>query len=116
MTMSKEDREARFARFIDENMEHNHIEADVVKRIIAAFADAGNPIVGVDDREEVTPVNGEREILEQVFNLDECWLFPEGGGWVRIVLGNEWDCVVDYTTSLDDTLATVNEYIDRHQR
>lgn len=103
-----------FRVFIDQNMAHNYIEAKIVKKVIKALADAGNPIVQVDDREEVTDVATKREILEQVFNLDECFLITQSGGWVRIVLGNEWDALVDYTTSLEDTLKPVNAWIDKH--
>lgn len=116
MTTTEEDRKARFAKFIDDNMEHLFVESTIVKRLIKAFADAGNPFVKVDDGEEITEVNGEREILEQVFNLDECWLLTASGSWVRVVLGNEWDCLVDYTLDVEEIITPVNEWIERHQR
>ncbi len=111
---TEEGRKEWFRVFIDQNMAHNYIEAKIVKKVIKAFADAGNPIVKVDDTEEVVPVSTKREILEQVFNLDECFLLPKNGGYIRIVLGNEWDALVDYTLNIEDTLKPVNDWISKH--
>lgn len=116
MALTKAEAIARFKAFIDENMDHNFIEATIVRKIIKAAASAGTPFVQVFDTEEWVDVDGEREILEQVFNLDECWLYTADRDWVRIVLGNEWDCIVDYNVSFEETLAPVNTWIERHMR
>lgn len=116
MTMTEEEAKERFRKFIDEAMDHLFIEATIVKKLIRAFDEAGTPFVKVDDTEERVDVNGERAILEQVFNLDECWLITASGSWVRVVLGNEWDCLVDYTTDIEETIAPVNAWIERHMR
>lgn len=103
-----------FAEFIDSNMAHNYIEAKILNRLIKAFKAAGDPIVNVWDGEEENPVSTSREIQEQVFNLDECHLYTQSGGWVFFVNGNEWDALSDYTTDLEPILAPVNEWIDKH--
>jgi len=104
-----------FEEFIKANMKHNPVEAKIVRKIIRAFKAAGNPIVEVFDGEEHNKVDGsEWSIFEWVFNLDEAYLIPQSGGWVRIVLGNEWDALVDYTLSHEDTLKPVNDWIEKH--
>ncbi len=114
---TEEGRRAWFAAFIDRNMAHNYIEAKILKRIVKAFKEAGNPIVKIDDREEVTEVTDLRSIQEVVFNLDECWLIPQNGGWIRFILGNEWDAVSDYTLNygLEETMSPVEAWIEKHQ-
>ncbi|UDL15842.1 hypothetical protein QEH42_gp116 [Microbacterium phage Pumpernickel] len=111
---TEEGRKAWFQAFIDQNMAHNYVEAKVVKKIVKAFIKAGNPIAKIDDGEDVTDVRTLRDVQEVVFNLDECFLLPKNGGWIRIVLGNDWDCLVDYTVSLEDTLKPINDWINKH--
>lgn len=43
---------------------------------------------------------------------------PEGGytHWVRLVLGNGTDVIVDYTTNLEDTLKPINEFAKLFQQ
>lgn len=104
----------RLDAFIKECMEHNHIEAKIVRKIIRALKAAGNPVVSVFDFEEDVPVRTEREIFREVFNLDESYLRTKSGAYIWIVLGNEWDCIIDYNVSLEDTLKPINEWIEKH--
>jgi hypothetical protein len=103
-----------FDLFIKESIAANPVEAKIVRKIVKALKNNGTPVVEIDDGEELVPVNGIKEVLDVVFNLDECYLYTEGGSWVRIVLGNEWDCLVDYTLDIEDALRPVNEYIEAH--
>jgi hypothetical protein len=92
------------------------IEARILRKIIKTMRDAGNPIVKVDDREEVINVATTDEIIEAAFAVEEVFLIMKHGGWVRFILGNEWDCLVDYTLSIEDALKPVNDYIERYMR
>lgn len=104
--------QARFQRFIDDAIAANPIEADLLKRIIASLESAGDPIVKIDDREEVSEVSTPREIFEAAFNLDELFLITKSGSWVRLTMGEEWDMICDYTTDLEDALKPVNEFVE----
>lgn len=107
---------ARFKKFIDDAIDAHFVEATIVKRLIKTLKAAGNPIVKVDDREEATDVKSKRDILEQVFNLDECFLITKSGGYIFFVMGNEWDCIADYNVGLEADIQPVLTFIDRHMR
>lgn len=100
-----------FQAFINREIAARPIEADIVRRVIAALAEAGTPVVNVWDGVESTPVVTERDIMEQVFNLDEAYLYTTSGAWVRLVMGNEWDLIADYLISLEEALDPVQKYI-----
>lgn len=104
----------RLGEYIARAKEQSPIEAKIVHKIWAALRDAGNPIVSVYDGEETTKATTRTEVDRLVFNLDECYLNTKSGGWVRIVMGNEWDCLIDYTVSLEAALQGVNDYIDKY--
>lgn len=87
------------------------IEARIVRKVIKALKDAGNPVVQVYDTEEYVDVKTKDEILNEVFNLDEAYLITESGGWVRLTMGQDWDTVCDYTMSLDEVLEPVMQYV-----
>jgi ABC-type sugar transport system substrate-binding protein len=86
-------------------------EATTVRKVVKALKDAGTPVVAVWDGEELVPVKNRDEVLEAVFAVDQAWLRTESGAEVFIVLGNEWDALTDYSVSLEDALAPVNEYL-----
>jgi len=86
-------------------------EATTVRKVWKALKDAGNPVVRVWDGEESIPVTTRDECLEAVFGVDQAWLYTATDQMVFIVLGNEWDALSDYSVSLEDTLAPVNEYL-----
>ena len=111
---TEEGRKEWFKVFIDENMAHNYIESKVLRKIVKTFKDAGNPIVAINDTEEVVEVTTLRSIQEVVFNLDECYLITQSRDWIRFILGNEWDVICDYTLGIEDTLKPVNEWIEKH--
>ena len=98
--------------FIDKAIEQNPIEAKIVRKIVRALKASGNPIVSVWDGEQDNPVKTERDILEQVFNLDMAHLYTESGAWVLVVMGNEWDVISDYNLSLEAALKPVSDYIE----
>jgi hypothetical protein len=100
--------------YTDEVKRQNPIETKVVHKIYKALRDAGDPITHVYDGDEDTDVTTMASMDLIVFNLDECFLNTRSGGWVRIVMGNDWDCLVDYTLNLEDALQPVNDYIDKH--
>ena len=107
----------KFKEFIDANMRHNHVESQILKRIVKALKDAGNPIIEVwSDRSgnDKAAVDTLRSIQEQVFNLDEAYLVTKDGGWVFFVNGNEWDAITDYSLSLEDALQPVNDWVEVH--
>jgi hypothetical protein len=85
-------------------------EATITRKVIKALKDAGQPVTIVFDGGERTPVDGKNAILNEVFNLDESYLITEDGSWVRLVMGNGYDIVCDYTTNLEDILQPVSDW------
>jgi hypothetical protein len=104
----------QFQKFIDDAMKALPAETRMVNKVYESLKKAGKPIVKVWDTEEWTQVSTLRELQEIVFNLDECFLYTADNSWVRIVLGNEWDCVVDYTVDLEEALEPVNSLYDKN--
>jgi len=92
-------------------VQHLPAEATTVRKVVKALKDAGTPVVNVWDGEELIPVSGQNEVLEAVFAVDCAWLRTASGAEVFIVLGNGWDALSDYSVSLEDALAPVNEYL-----
>jgi hypothetical protein len=105
-----------FQAFINKAIADNPIEAKLVRKVVRALAKAGHPVSSVWDGVETTSVRTERDIMEQVFNLDEAFLQTEDDNWVRLTMGNEWDVITDYTTDLEAALQPVSDYIDKHQQ
>jgi hypothetical protein len=99
-----------FDQFIAKNVKHNPIEASILNRLRKDLEAAGDPIVMVFDGEEETPVKTYKDIKSQVFNLDECFLNTAKGHWVRFVLGNEQDCLVDHHVTLSPVLDPIYEW------
>jgi hypothetical protein len=89
-------------------------EYRILSKLWKAFNDAGNPIRFVDDGDEMNPVDNKEEFWYQVLNLDDFFLCTATGQWVRIVMGNEWDALIDYVVSLEGILSPVNDWIDKH--
>ena len=88
-------------------------EAAVVKAIIDTLHRAGNPVTQVDYFEDRIDTPTRDDVLNIVFDLDESFLITDDGSWVRITLGNEWDCLTDYTVNLEEILQPVSDLIDR---
>lgn len=97
------------------SMAKRPIEADIVKRVIKALADNGTPVTTIDygDGEAVAVIE-EDDILNEVFNLDEAYLVTDSGAWVRLVMGEGWDALCDYTTSLDKPIEPIMQWIMRN--
>ena len=91
-------------------IEGRPVEATVTRKVIKALADADKPVTVVFDGAERTPVTDTNSILNEVFNLDEAFLLTADGSWVRLVMGNGYDIVCDYTTNLEEILAPTSEY------
>lgn len=104
-----------FKAFIKAQIEAMPAEAYVLNRVVEALKDNGTPVVAVWDGAEMVAVDGIKSIREQVFNLDESWLYTEGESWVRLTMGNEWDTLTDYTTDLEDALTPATEKIEKRQ-
>jgi hypothetical protein len=102
--------------FIDRAIEQNPIEHRIIQKIVKALADAGTPVTSVWDGEESNPVETERDIMVQVFNLDQAHLYTKQGAWVFVVMGNEWDVLSDYTLDLEAALQPVNDYIQKYMK
>jgi len=103
--------ETQLTAFINKQIAYLPIENQILERVVAALEAAGNPVVSVWDTEDDNPVTSLRDIQEQVFNLDVAYLCTERGGWVMLVLGNEWDALSDYTLSLEEPLKPVMDWI-----
>ena len=101
-----------FQNFIDTAIKNSPEEANLLRKIIRALKAAGTPIVEIFDGEEFVAVKTERDIFEQVFNLDDSRLYTADGSWVRFIGGEGWDALCDYTLSLEDALKPVNDYIE----
>ncbi|AVJ51044.1 hypothetical protein PBI_PAJAZA_53 [Microbacterium phage Pajaza] len=91
------------------------IEATLVRKVIRALKAAGNPVVKVDDGEELIKTSTEKEILEAAFSVDEARLCTKNGSWVFLTLGEGWDVICDYTVDLEEALSPIYEYISRNE-
>ena len=101
--------------FIAEQIAARPIEAKITRQVIRALKVAGKPVKFVFDGYEMVPVRTEQDILTQVFNLDESWLYTEDGSWVFLVGGNEWDKISDYTISQEEALEPANEWVRKNE-
>jgi hypothetical protein len=90
------------------------VEKKIVRKAIRALKSAGTPVVNVFDGEELVPVSTEAEILDAVFSVDESRMITADGDWVYVVLGNDYDCLSDYTLDLEEALNPVYDWIDKH--
>jgi len=104
----------RLDAFIADSMKHNKEEASIIRKLFTACKAAGDPIVSVWDGEDDNPVSTLKSINTQAFNLDQCHLYTKSGGWVFIVMGNGWDAISDYTTSLDPIIDPVLDWVASH--
>lgn len=97
--------------FIAEQLRTHPIEARIVARIVSALRQAGDPVTSIWDGEEWSAVTTLADVNCVVFNLDECQLVTKSGSWVRLVNGEEWDMLCDYSVDLEQALADVNTWI-----
>jgi hypothetical protein len=100
-------------RYIEAQIAARPIEVGIIRRIWDALEDAGSPVVTVWDGEERTGVHDLEGVFELVFNLDVVWLETKAG-YIFLAMGEEWDIICDYSTSLEDALAPVNAYIGKN--
>jgi hypothetical protein len=101
--------------FIKEQIKARPIEAKITRKVVRALKAAGTPVVKTWDGYESEKVETMQDVLEQAFNLDEVYLYTADGSWVRLVMGNEYDLICDYTTDLEDALQPVNDWIEKNQ-
>jgi hypothetical protein len=112
---SQEDaNKARFQRYIQDAVDRHHVEAEIIKRLYEALEAADNPIIMVDDSEEENDVSTLWEVYEQVFNLDEAYLYTESGAYVFVVMGEEWETIADYNISLEVAIKPVNDWVAKN--
>lgn len=102
------------AAFVAEQIAARPIEAKIIRKVIRALKAAGDPIVSVWDGEEQVEVRTEADILEQAFNLDELGLYTKSDGWVGIVMGEGYYVISDYSVRLEDSIAPIMEWIEKH--
>ena len=100
--------------FIAKQIASSPIEAKIIKRIYEALKAAGNPIVSVWDGEDDNEVSTLEEVYTQVFNLDSAHLYAQRGGYVYVVMGQEWTIISDYTLSLERALEPVNAWVQKN--
>ena len=97
--------------FIAEQIKARPVEAKITRKVIRALKAAGKPVSHVFDGGEMVAVRTEQDVLTQVFNLDDSYLYTEDGSWVRLIGGNEWDMICDYTLDLEEILEPVSIWI-----
>lgn len=102
--------------FTHDQIARRPLEARILKRIVKALEKAGNPVVSVWDTEEQSPVSSAGDVIHLAYNLDELYLYTKSGAWVRIIMGEGWDVICDYTVSIEDALAPVNEWVTEQER
>jgi hypothetical protein len=111
-------------------------EGKIVRKVVKALnasPDKAHHVVGVWDGEEFETATSPDEVLDLLSNLDQGHIVSgdyaietdrsatffrtplSADNWVFIVNGNEWDALSDYTTDLDEVLASVNAWVDEHQ-
>lgn len=106
---------ARLEAYIAGQIEARPIEAQIIRKIVSALAEAGTPVTKTWDTVDIERVKTEQEILTVAFNLDEVYLLTGKGSWVRLTMGEEWDLICDYTTNLEEALKPVMEWIARNE-
>jgi DNA-binding transcriptional regulator LsrR (DeoR family) len=79
------------------------IERMVVRKLIRTMKKFGWIAFAVNDGEEVVKCNTEREVIDNVFGVDESWIRFKRGDLKKsamIVLGNDgYDCIADHSVS-----------------
>ena len=96
-----------------QSMHHCPVESKIARKIIRDLKKAGNPIESVwydSSGYETVTVAGENAILNAIFAVDACWLLPQGDGWIFFVIGNGWDAISDYTTTLEDVIDPILDW------
>lgn len=107
--------DTRFREFITRAIKANPVEARITRKVVTALAGT-NPIVKVRDSEGgYVRVSTVQDVLDQVFNLEWCYLTTADGAWVMLVSGNDYDMISDYTTDLEDALAPVNAWVEKNR-
>lgn len=101
---------ARVQKWIDSHF----VEATIVEKMWAALILDGDPIVSVYDEDEGTEdrVYTLDELNAWVSNLDEVQMFTKSHGWIKLVCGETWDMVCDYSARLDDQCPKFHELQD----
>ena len=101
--------------YIAQQIKARPVEATITRKVIRALKAAGKPVTHVFDGGEMVEVRTEQDILTEVFNLDDSYLYTADGSWVRLTGGNEYDMVCDYTTDLEEALKPVDEWIEKNE-
>lgn len=111
-------------------------EGKIVRKVVKALnasPDNAHHVVGVWDGEEFETATTPDQVLDILANLDQGHIVSgnyqinsgpdfafslrsplSADSWVFIVNGNEWEALSDYTTDLEEVLASVNGWIDEH--
>lgn len=111
-------------------------EGKIVRKVVKALnasPDKAHHVVGVWDGEEFETATTPDQVLDILANLDQGHIVSgnyqinsgpdfafslrsplSADSWVFIVNGNEWEALSDYTTDLEEVLASVNGWIDEH--
>jgi len=99
---------------IDAQLAARPIEARLLKKIRAALASNGTPIINIFDGEEWSPVTSLRDLYVSAFDLDELILETTDGAQVWLVMGEDVaDVISNYSMSLETALAPVYTWAER---
>lgn len=101
--------------FIDEQIKSHPVEATIVRKLYNALAANGTPIVKLYDGVVFEPINSLRDLYDNVFNLDESWVYTDEGQFVYLIMGEEYDMICDYNMSLEEALDPVNVWISDNE-
>lgn len=96
------------------------VELKIVHRLLSDAEKAyGDCCVQIQEDELHTGLT-HQEAIDLLFDLDEAdVLFTKDGeeieGWVKLIFGNGYDVISDYSTVLEDLMAPVNKFADKMQ-
>ena len=92
------------------------IEQDIIGRVVDALLATGMKLSVLVDGEAVglAVFTRDRElIIEDIMAVEECALYSREGAVLLVRGNNGYDVVSDYSETLEQVMAPVNEYIDR---
>ena len=107
---------SNLTEYINKALENNPIEAEMLKKFYEASEAAGDPVVSVYDGGEDVKVSTLREVYDNVFNLDESYIYTASGSYAYIVMGNEpYELFSDYTVDLEGILSPISEWAEEQE-
>lgn len=90
------------SRFSHKVSVNGRLERRIVAHLCDHLADNGFTPIRVEDGEATIPAADTKAVMEQVFNLDDAWVFFTHEHAIRLVMGNGEDIISDWTFYHDD--------------